>query len=360
MRRRVVVSVPGKLILMGEHSAVYGRPALVAALDLRARVEIQTAQSGVHIHLPDIGCKGDFEWKEVERETETSRESWEAYRQDPSPERFEALRAGDATRLTLLALGEAARAVGIDATPPFRLTVRSQIPVGSGFGSSAALSVGIVAALIHWLTGEADLELIDKAAFEVERRQHGLPSGIDQKTVLHGGFLLAARRPEGGLDVDALQGQPWILQDLSVFHTGAPNETTGAVVAQVAELRSRSPESFDRLLDRMERDVLAFRIELESGSGDPERVSGLIQDFEQCLEGMGGGPEPVQEVIRRVERAGGSAKISGAGALSGDAAGCLLVFNRSGAENPAPEIPSSYRHFPVALGAEGLRVEVEE
>src|SRR5205085_6050618 len=86
--------------------------------------------------------------------------------------------------------------LGEQDPPALHLRVESALPVGSGFGSSAATATGVVAA---WLVfrGEAlDLERIGRIALEAERRQHGLPSGIDGATVLHGGLLWA--RKAGG------------------------------------------------------------------------------------------------------------------------------------------------------------------
>lgn len=76
---------------------------------------------------------------------------------------------------------------------PAKVIVTSELPLGSGLGSSAAFCVSLSAAFIAlsdsvnldfnhqgWLMfGESELELVNKWAFEGEKLIHGKPSGID-------------------------------------------------------------------------------------------------------------------------------------------------------------------------------------
>ena len=99
--------------------------------------------------------------------------------------------------------------------------------------------------------------------------------------------------------------------------------------------------------------VTDFRAALERGDG--AAVAPAMRSFERCLEEIGVVPEPIRRAVRRLEGAGAAAKISGAGALSGAAAGCLLVY-RPPAAPAAPE-PPGWRRVDTALGGPGLRVE---
>lgn len=80
------------------------------------------------------------------------------------------------------------------------MVITSELPLGSGLGSSAAICVSLSAAFVAlsdsvnlersqkgWLMfGEDELELVNKWAFEGEKIIHGRPSGIDNTVSTYG------------------------------------------------------------------------------------------------------------------------------------------------------------------------------
>lgn len=353
----VVASVPGKLILMGEHAVVYGRPALVAAVGSRAEVRAaRRGGSGVLLDLPDLGYRATAEWPELSAYAERARAAWRAYSERPTAESFLAVSTGDPAHLVRVALGEAAGELGASRLPALSLEVRSDLPIGSGFGSSAAIAVGVLAAVLTLLDGEPGEERLDRLALEVERRQHGTPSGADHHTVLRGGVLAIHRRGRD-LTVKPVQVPSRTLERFTVVHTGIPAETTGEVVATVRERRRRDRDSFERLLDRMAENVVSFARLLADGQPDWCRMADLIHDYEACLEEIGVVPPAVRAALERARAEGVAGKVSGAGGLSDAGAGSLLVM--TGESQELPEALTAYTAFPVKLGAPGLVLETE-
>lgn len=387
-RPSVTVSTPGKLILMGEHAVVYGRPALVAAIDLRLRATFsaplappaasrplpEIAQTPgtpgtpetpeiVEIDLPGLAHRVTLSWDQVHAYARTAREGWTAYAARPDLAGFLELRGDDPAHIVKAALGEAAAALGEEAggAPGLCLRLDSELPIGAGFGSSAAAAVAVVAGYAAWRgRDDLDRDTIARLALEAERRQHGLPSGVDTTTSLHGGLLWARRlhtSQGGALACERLAADSPLLGRLRVYHTGTPPEATGAVVAAVRTRRDRDPDAHERLFDRMEAATRGLRAELAGAAERPERVTDLIREHQACLEALGVIPEPVRALVRRVEAAGGAAKVSGAGSLAGPGAGSLLVYHRD------PEAPAAwsflrpFAHLPIHLGAAGFRRE---
>jgi mevalonate kinase len=373
----LTVSTPGKLILMGEHAVVYGRPALVAAIDLRLRASFSPPDTApgaggrqrIEIDLPGLAHRTTASWDEVLGYAESARDGWAAYAAQPAVETFLALRGDDPAHIVKVALGEAAAALGeLPATaPPLCLRIESDLPVGSGFGSSAAAAVAVVAGYSLWRpprdpahrspVGGLDLAVVEQLALEAERRQHGLPSGVDTATSLHGGLLWARRPPGGALACEPLAAASPLLGRLRVFHTGMPPESTGAVVAAVRARRDRDPHGHERLFDRMEAATAGLRAELALPSEDPDRVVALMREHEACLEALGVVPAPVRALIRQVEAAGGAAKVSGAGSLAGPGAGSLLVYHAAPAHIADWAFLRPFPLHPVHLGAAGFRRE---
>jgi len=359
----IAASAPGKLILTGEHAAVYGHPALVAATGLRLTAEFSAAEApGVELDFPALGRRLQLSWNDVLEHARRSRAAWERYAADPRPELFAEVCDGDPLHLPKVALGEAADSLNDTEPPPLHLAVRSDLPIGSGLGSSAATAVTLVAGYLAWRGGSAPFlsHALEALVNDVERRQHGTPSGIDAATVLRGGILWARRQASGGVDLSPLSpaalSSP-VLAKLRVWDTGRPPESTGAVVAWVRERRAGNPRHWDGVLARLGEASAALRRELESNREDPPVLRELLCAAEAGLEELGVVPAPVRELVRRIEAEGGAAKVSGAGSLAGPGAGVLLVYH------PEPERAAAWRFlselplYPMRLGGPGLRLE---
>lgn len=357
----LVVSAPGKLILLGEHAAVYGRPALVAAIDRRLRARFtRLAGPQVELVLSDLGGHRErLSWPAVRGYAEAAGGRWARFATGGEPGGFPTLRGDDPAHLVKVALGETAAWLERRGypVPGVRLAISSDLPVGSGFGSSAATAVAVAGGLCH-LAGlaiaAADLEPL---ALVIERRQHGHPSGIDTAATLHGGVIWAERGPDGTLVHAAIELRSPHLARLAVYDTGAPPEPTGAVVAGVRALYERQPERIEAVLDRLAAATRALRAELERADGEPGRPAELFRQSAAALAELGVVPGPVRELIRDIERQGGAAKISGAGSLAGPGAGSLLVYHSdAGPLAPWPFL-AGMRPLPLRLGAPGFRLE---
>jgi mevalonate kinase len=337
--RTVRVSAPGKLILMGEHSVVYGHPAIAVAVQRRLRVtarvmddDVDVPETGASPHAVRLTLAGGspitVPWQEALRLADDTVDG------DPG-------KHYGAAYLALVALGEARRLVP-HAIPSMTVEVRSRIPEGHGMGSSAALALGITAAVVAAVAGHADGSALEAAAHRVERRQHGSPSGIDGATVRRGGVVhgvcVAGVGPRE-MSFHALRASPRALSRFRAFDSGRPVHGTGQVVAAVRRRLERDG-SLERELDRMGELVRDFGDALVTGH-DPTPVRDAIRAFEAGLEALGVVPPSVARLIRRVEVEGGAAKISGAGGLCDGrdgrpGAGMVLVYH---------EEPERIRHW---------------
>lgn len=343
---------------MGEHAVVYGRPALAAAVDLRLTVRASPAAEGaVHLDLPRLAHAESLSWSAVRAYARAARESWREYSREPGPERFRAMRGDDPAHVVKTALGEAAEFLGEADPPGVRLGVESELPVGSGFGSSAATAAGVIASYLCFRGVSLELGELERLTLEAERRQHGCPSGIDGATVLHGGLLWARRLDSGELERERIDSRSPLLPKIRVYATGTPPESTGAVVAAVRNRRDRDPGGHECLLDNIEAATWSLRAELSREAEEPERVVDLIRECEACLEELGVVPPAVRALVRRIEAKGGAAKISGAGSLAGPGAGSLLVYHADAERISGWPFLRPFPAQPVHLGAAGLCLE---
>lgn len=168
-------SAPGKVILFGEHAVVYGQPALaipVSQVGVTVSIEVHEENPNPSTYRPSFS----FDWKE--HVTITA----------PSIGRFGSLAAYSSSQKLdplSLVIENTLNALAINNPPSMNITINSTIPVASGLGSGAAVSVALVRALALTLGQEIRDEQVNLIAFETEKLYHGTPSGIDNTVITY-------------------------------------------------------------------------------------------------------------------------------------------------------------------------------
>ncbi len=247
----VTASAPGKVYLFGEHAVVYGEPAVPCAIERRAFVTVDRRQDErVRVLARDLNLEGFT----VEYDGDLDG------RPDvdvPAP-------------LVEAAMGyvEAAIAQARDATGEragFEVTIESQIPLGAGLGSSAAVTVAAIDAATRELGTALDPREVAQRAYRVEHEvQDGQASRADTFCSAIGGAV----RVEG--DDCRTLGAP-DLPFVVGFDGGAGD--TAELVAGVRDLR----EEYGFAADTVEAiGDLVRRGERALAADDRERLGELM------------------------------------------------------------------------------------
>ena len=209
----------GKVILFGEHAAVYGRRALALPIPDAVSVYVEPAAATTSLAIPNWGIAEKLDLD------------------DP-----EGIAAAIALILQQLDVQGAA----------FSITVDSQLPRAMGLGSSAAIAVAVTRAICDVMQLAADNERINAIAFECEKLAHGTPSGVDNTISTYAEPMLF--RNDG-----ALQIEPLTLTEVPPIIIAYSSEV-GLTSEQVAGVRSRyerAPQRYSALFDEIDSISLA-------------------------------------------------------------------------------------------------------
>jgi len=217
---RVVASAPGRVNLLGEHTDYNGGPVLPVALGARTTVVAGPADSG----LLEIVSTRDGQLARLDyRENRAA--GWGAYVAGVMRE--------------LVAAGAAAGGA--------RIAVASDVPIGAGLSSSAALTVATAKALATLARVPLSARQIAGIAFRAEHDHVGVRCGIMDQTIA------ALATPGHALLIECASAEtrqiPFrgrlLLVDTGVRHElarGALNERRAECEAAVARLQLELPE----------------------------------------------------------------------------------------------------------------------
>jgi len=268
---KISYSAPAKVILSGEHAVVYGKPALVSAINIR--LEFSLWEEAVEINDKNI--------------------------------LFISQKVKDYLRNQKI--------VFLDK--PFNFKIKSEIPIGRGLGSSAALSVTTAAAFLDFYAKKQfKKEIVNNLAFEIEKHFHKNPSGVDNSAVCFGGLILYNKYISlKNLDYKI----PKIIEEkLFLIDSGKPKETTGEMVDFV---RTKAVE---KILDEIETTTKKLEESI---------VKENIDLFKECLTNNENLLEKLEVVSEKTKKlladlsGFGFGKITGAGGRKTDSGFILFL-----------------------------------
>jgi mevalonate kinase len=272
-------SAPAKIILFGEHAVVYGRPAIaVPVTQIKAKAIVSADIRGepgmVRIQAPDVGLEailGDL----------------------PSGDPLAA-----AVRGVLSALK-------IERPPACTLRVASTIPVASGLGSGAAVSVAVIRAFSAFLGKPLPDQRVSELAYEVEKLHHGTPSGIDNTVVTYSVPVYFVK----GEPIETLRvAQPFTIV---IGDTGVSSPTSLAV-GDVRKAWKAKKDHYEALFDSAGAIAGSARQMIEAGLVE---TLGPLMDANHGILSKMGVSSPELDRLAAVARKAGAlgAKLSGAG-----------------------------------------------
>lgn len=263
---RIEASAPGKLVLLGEYAVLDGAPALVLAVDRRARVTCTPcAGDAWQVISPTLGLDARL-------------------RITPNGPAWGTEHAPELEWVATLF----ARLPFVTSLPPCRVELDSDAfhldHAGAreklGLGSSAALTVALLGAL-HALGGQPPPTLAE--CVDAHRAvQHGRGSGIDIAASLHGGlsrFQLDSRHVPQVEPLTWPAGLRW-----ACVYSGKP-ASTSAMLATVAAWRAHQPAEYTRRIHELA--TMASRGVDAVVRADSATALASLHDYAIALAGLG-------------------------------------------------------------------------
>ncbi|KAK9732582.1 hypothetical protein RND81_04G007700 [Saponaria officinalis] len=377
----VVAKAPGKIILSGEHAVVHGTTAVASSINLRTSVHLRFSSDGddiLKLELKDMGL--EFSWPigkiksalpgfdspDPSTPRACSAESLRCIAclidEQTIPEAKVALCSGVSAFLWLYTT--------IHGYKPATVTVTSELPLGSGLGSSAAFCVALAGALHAlsphsgldynhhgWSTfGENELELVNKWAFEGEKIIHGKPSGLDN-TVSTYGNMIKFRSGE----LTRLKSNLPLKMLITNTRVG---RNTKALVAGVSERKLRHPEAMASVFSAVDSISKELSSIIQIPATDDvavtekeEKLQELMEMNQGLLQCMGVSHASIETVLRTTLKYKLPSKLTGAGG-----GGCVLtllptLLSNVLVDKVVAELESyGFQCFIAAIGGNGLEV----
>ena len=365
MLRKFEISAPGKIILHGEHSVVYNKPAIAGPIGLRTYFRLNETTNdhinfqyqrlsltskltlkNANLLLSELDCDGTIKPMDFLLKFRNTRDFILNYVEHSEVERKLNDKEEMAVGATLYIINRILRNEKIKSiSNGFDVTIDSDMSIGAGVGSSASYGVCLAAGFFilsqiinkkftdqqfkefSFDGNDNVLEKISQWAFDSEVIMHEKPSGIDNTICTYGQLIKFSR----GQAPESIKMTGKI--DILLVDTGV-SRSTSHVVGKVANYKNKysnlANSTFDSI-GHLVNDVVAILENEKSEAEKFQELALLVTVNNNLLRSLGVSHPRLERVFNIAESRGFHSKLTGAGA--GGCAFVLLPSNYEECEN---------------------------
>jgi mevalonate kinase len=270
----ITVSAPGSLMLLGEHAVLHGHHALVCAINRRITVRLTPTEAQSVRIFSELG---DYHFP------------------------LDHLVDHPGLRFVLQAIRQHAEQL----PSGFELKIDSEFSPEIGFGSSAAVTVAVHAAILGWQLGETPAnEMLFAQALQTVHAVQGGGSGADLAASVFGGVVGYTTAPTFHSFALCIP--------LTAVYCGYKTPTP-EVILKVEQLREEDPKKYERIFAEMDAGALNAMDSLRNH--DLPGFGNILNHNQQLMDEMGVNTPELQEIVEALQTAPDvfGAKISGSG-----------------------------------------------
>lgn len=282
-------TAPAKLILSGEYSVCYGYPAIGIPFPL---------------YLKTI-------WKYNDKDLFIINNKTYSYEQINNIAKNILLR-DSSDRLIIFTIYSLIKKFNCNISS-ISLNIESDIPLSYGLGSSSALIYSIVNSFNQHYKWNLNKQDVINYSREIEHFQHGKSSGLDLSIISSNSPILFQTNPYicKILDIN--------IPRIYIVFSGTSKNSTLECVNHVKNLNMKENfwKKFSIITLKMKKSLMKFCSKSFFDS---------IKKNHRLIMMLGVVPKLVSNFIEECEKIGGAAKICGAGAISNDNAGIIMVY----------------------------------
>ncbi|WP_426349044.1 mevalonate kinase [Alloiococcus sp. CFN-8] len=272
-----------KLILVGEHAVVYGKPAIAIPFPLKITVVVEEKQ-------------GDAEVESF------------VYSGNVKEMPYEMNGIMECIKKTFNLLRKPLRDI--------KIRIDSDIPLGRGLGSSAAAATAVVRGIFSFFNRKLSHEELFYLVGLSETYAHGKPSGIDM-TAVASDMPIYFKNPEGGQVFKAIKPFHIVVAD-----SGLIGDTRKAV-ENVRSLYNNDKEKISNIIDKI--GAIVDRIKICMMNGDIQAIGRLFDENHELLRGLGVSNNSIDSLVNEARSLGAlGAKLTGGGL-----GGCIFALAES-------------------------------